>query len=211
MNGLPKSKLQVSGLKQFLHLFRFYKSKFTDEGYLTFTLPANSHQIFLSSLVNMLLWLLISLMTVLVALFIAVAFGPVKNGFINTDFFLTLQELDDYFLSIYEDSFTIPTLIFFLASLVSQPVIAMTCITIGAVVAKKHKILAAFGIYYALTTVLSLLYSVLMFVAMLAMIPHGPETLLGIIYLLQALLQLGIAVGGYFLSVYLMQNKLNLP
>ena len=40
-------------------MYRFYKNKFTDEGYLTFTLPVNSHQIFLSSLLNMLIWLMI--------------------------------------------------------------------------------------------------------------------------------------------------------
>ena len=31
---------------------RFYKSRFTDEGYLTFTLPVNGHQILMTSIVT---------------------------------------------------------------------------------------------------------------------------------------------------------------
>ena len=36
--------------------YNFYKNKFTDEGYLTFTLPASTHQILLSSILNILIW-----------------------------------------------------------------------------------------------------------------------------------------------------------
>ena len=36
----------------FLYIWRFYKSRFTDEGFVTFTLPVTTHQILLSSMLN---------------------------------------------------------------------------------------------------------------------------------------------------------------
>ena len=39
-----------------LLLYRFYKHHFSDEGYLTFTLPATTHQILLSSILNIIIW-----------------------------------------------------------------------------------------------------------------------------------------------------------
>ena len=39
-----------------LLVYRFYKYHFSDEGYLTFTLPASTHQILLSSILNMVIW-----------------------------------------------------------------------------------------------------------------------------------------------------------
>ena len=36
----------------FFMIYRFYKRCFTDEGYLTFTLPVTNHQILLSSIIN---------------------------------------------------------------------------------------------------------------------------------------------------------------
>ena len=47
--------------------WRFYRSRFTQEGYLTFTLPVTSHQILLSSIVNCLLGALCALGTLLVS------------------------------------------------------------------------------------------------------------------------------------------------
>jgi hypothetical protein len=72
-------------------LIRFYKNKFTDEGYLTFTLPVNSRQIFLSSAVYILVWQVISGLVVAVAVGIAILFGTAQNGTINTEILRTLE------------------------------------------------------------------------------------------------------------------------
>ena len=42
----------------FYALCRFYKSRFTEEGYLTFTLPVNGHQLMLSSILASILEIL---------------------------------------------------------------------------------------------------------------------------------------------------------
>ena len=49
----------------FVLMYRFYKHKFTDEGYLTFTLPVKTNHIFLSSGLNMVIWTVIAFLVAL--------------------------------------------------------------------------------------------------------------------------------------------------
>ena len=51
----------------FLLIGRFYKSRFTDEGYLTFTLPVNVHQNLLSSMVNSIIGMIIMFVVIFTA------------------------------------------------------------------------------------------------------------------------------------------------
>ena len=44
----------------FYVIWRFYESRFTDQGYLTFTLPVKNHHIFLSAFLNIVIWMLIA-------------------------------------------------------------------------------------------------------------------------------------------------------
>ena len=141
---------------QFILLFRFYKSRFTDEGYLTFTLPVTSHQIFLSSWAIMLLWMAISVVIVLTSITMFIFIGTATEGLINQDAAGELPNVWRAFTELYQILYgdnAATSVIFGLSAFVSilcSPLLIMTCITMGAVVAKKHKILAAFGIYYGL-------------------------------------------------------------
>lgn len=67
---------------QILLIVRFYKNKFTDEGYLTFTLPVTCHQIFLSSLVNMVIWTVISGIVTVLCVGIILVVGT--SGLVDT-------------------------------------------------------------------------------------------------------------------------------
>ena len=49
-----------------LLLVRFYRSRFTDQGYLTFTLPVKTHQILGATWLNMLIWTVISAVVVMI-------------------------------------------------------------------------------------------------------------------------------------------------
>ena len=57
----------------FFLVYRFYKRCFTDEGYLTFTLPVSNHQILLSSIVNCIIGTLLVILAA--ALAVAIIFG----------------------------------------------------------------------------------------------------------------------------------------
>ena len=87
----------------------------------------------------------------------------------------------------------------------------MTCITIGAVLAKKHKILTAVAFYYLLSMVTNVIFSFLSTMALMARYNGAAVDIALMAQLTQLITRLLLAVGGYFLSIFLMKRKLNLP
>ena len=79
----------------------------------------------------------------------------------------------------------------------------MLAVTIGALIAKKHKIIAAVGAYYGINMALSIANS---FFAMNAALSQNLSRLLGS----TALISCVVTVGGYFLMHWLVSRKLNL-
>ena len=71
MTGVGAVAICSAGSLFFL-VYRFYKRCFTDEGYLTFTLPVTTHQILLSSFLNTIIGELIMLVAVCLSVAIAV-------------------------------------------------------------------------------------------------------------------------------------------
>ena len=191
----------------FLVYWRTYTNFFTDEGYLTFTLPATPSQLFLSSYVNILIWTLISGAAIALSVFLAALFGPAKDSLLNLD---VLSVLGEALKELSDEPLWGLSALPVVSSLFCNPLISMSCITVGAVLAKKHKLLAAFGIYYAFSALSGFAGTVLMFMASLVSYRSG-ELFLILSSVLPSLLQIGAAVGGSFLSVHLMKNKLNLP
>ncbi|MBQ8579194.1 MAG: hypothetical protein IJ448_00680 [Oscillospiraceae bacterium] len=209
---------------QFVLLYRFYKNKFTDEGYLTFTLPVKTWQIYWSSLLNMLLWMAISLAVIAVVVSLVVLIGTAKDGFINTDIFAALDELR-YYLGQMDmdevlqweplDSYMAAGVLQLIQMLIAPfygLIVPMACITMGAVLAKKHKILASFGIYYAVNFVVGIVSSVatmvpsVLFLGTADMGPYMVTTAA-----IELIITLGLSLGGYFTTLALMKHKLNLP
>lgn len=198
-------------------LIRFYRNKFTDEGYLTFTLPVTSHQIFLSSAANLFIWQVISGLVVLAAISIAVLFGTATDGIINSEslryFDFTFSEfalmlgVEDY------EGYWVLNLLRGVVSWLAATVMAMTSVTLGAVAAKRHKLLAAIGIYYGLSVAVNVMFGAASVIVMI--FTANPDAVYDSMYyasaVVEIVLQLGVLLGGYFLSTYLMKNKLNLP
>ena len=86
-----------------LLLARFYRNKFTDEGYLTFTLPVNCHQIFLSALLNMVAWSLITGAVTAAVVGIVALFGTATEELVNTEVWSGLQEMLRWFFRLDQD------------------------------------------------------------------------------------------------------------
>ena len=183
--------------------FRFYKNKFTDEGYLTFTLPAKSWEIFLASLVNILIWSVIIglVVCVSVGLILVLGLGDLVKNIFPADAWQQLLES--------VDGEVILNLAMNAVNAVSNVVVIMACITLGAVAAKKHKLLAAVGIYYGASTVRNTVSTIVMASTMES--AQTFEKVMTVSSVSNALIGVLFAVGGYFLSVYLMDHKLNLP
>lgn len=137
----------------FYVLWRYYRSRFTEEGYLTYTLPVNNHQLMLSSiLASVLEILLVGLATVAA---MAMAFGifaaelpwnEVDQGLVWSRFreLLSLRPVAGDVLLVL-----LNMVLMGLATLLTL----MLAVTIGATAAKKHPILLAIAVYYGLSLV----------------------------------------------------------
>jgi len=188
---------------------RFYKSKFSDEGYLTFTLPVTSHQILLSSLLNILIWMVISVLVAVIG--ICFILSP---AFLYVDF----NDVTSIFEAASSDGFTVMyslTMLFgAISSILYSVVIPPMCITIGAQVARKYKLLAGFGIYYGLNMILSIITGIMSAISTfgsMALFKDNGETALLLSLMIPFVIQICLGVGGYFIMHRSIDRKLNLP
>lgn len=201
---------------QIILLSRFYKSRFTDEGYLTFTLPVNGSQIFLSALTNILIWTLLSGLVLGVSALIMLGIGTHGMAEFSPDP-IAMEE----FFGIYRElwamegyaEYQILAVVYNVISFFSGPVLIMTCITLGATLAKKHKILAAIGLYYGVSMAISMIGSMTEVASVMdgltGEIIYSQSTLIHMS--VQILVQVVLAIGGSILSIFLVDKKLNLP
>lgn len=195
----------------FFCLWRFYKSRYADEGYMTFTLPATAHQILLSSLTASLLAMLCAAVAVFISLVTAVAIGATSiEGFYN-DAFRELPLLWEEFWKAFahEKSLFLTMLLYIPVASVAEVVIMMLSITVGSVVARKLKVLAAIGIYYAIQVGVSTITTVIMVFS--GITSTSSSDLLDRFFLYPTALMAVLGVGAYFLMHRLVTKKLNLP
>ena len=187
-----------------IQLVRFYRSRFTDEGYLTFTLPVNTHQILLSSFVSSAVNLIaVAAVTaaslILMGLFVIPNFATLREGLA-----LLWQELPELWDQLTRSD-VLKALGLLFADAVTgaagELILMMLAVTIGSLVAKKHKIIAAVAFYYILHCIFFAAVGVT-----LVNLWENPENFLAI----WVIVNLAIAAVGYFIMYFLVDKKLNL-
>lgn len=198
---------------QFLHIWRFYKSRFTDEGFVTFTLPVTTHQILLSSLLNTVIGMVLLCLTIClcVPLWLLVGFSGVEG------FFPTLWKLLPQIPQMFSEVIRKEEMKYFWTMLVNIPVgflaeivVLMLSVTIGSVIAKKHKLLAAVGCYYGINLVLSFVSGISSIATAFAAESQANDGWIMGLFGSNTAILLVVAVGGYFLMHFLADKKLNL-
>ena len=194
-----------------LVLYRFYKNKFTDEGYLTFTLPVKSSQLFLSSLLNLMFWQIVSFFVISISFLLLFWIG----GYLP-DALKVFPQVIRSFREVFSSREVLVSLLIALPTglitWVFGCVISMTCIVLGASWAKKHKLLLAFALYYGLSCVLQFVLTIAYVVLIFAL--SGIQDSVTFLYLLigaTGLFYLLLTTGAYCLSIHMMNRKLRLP
>lgn len=146
---------------------RFYKNFFSDEGYLTFTLPVKRRTLYAAKVVNTLIWegasLIVLLFDVLLAILIIPSPGSAGfSGIAVGPFDVTLfAQIGAWLSFVWRKSglwlliFSLDGLLIVVSYLLLSTGLIQLCITLGAIIAKKHKFLAAIGYYYGIQTVLA--------------------------------------------------------
>lgn len=143
------------GLSAFFCYRRFYCHFFTDEGYLTFTLPVKRRTLLLSKTLVIFVVFVATALTCAASLsLLAVTSGYAENVF---------GWIGEVLKSLFEGQVAFGVLVVFEVAVLLvlllgfYQLLVQFAVTLGAVVAKKHKILAAIGFYYLASNVLELL------------------------------------------------------
>ena len=206
--------------------WRTYTHFYTDEGYLTFSLPVKRSTLYLSKVLTsaivetsiVLLFILgISLMLLVVP---PSESGELLNTVVFKSLFEGLQYLADlkgsgWFLAWGIALLPLPFICQFFSS-------GMTflCLTVGSVIAKKHKLLAAIGIYYGVSAVLSTIWQFAVyflstgFAGFFEICFSASDTISGLsltaVILIVDLAFACMAAVAHFITVNLIERKLNL-
>lgn len=130
----------------------FYRSFLGDEGYLTFTLPVPTSKLIWSKLLTGMLWTLINGVVIMVTLLIFSVFGTTTNSIANGE---VLQAFRMFFTDVLPEAAkyinmpiaVIEVVVVGILGLASQLLEIYFAIVVGGQVAKKHRVLAAIGMY----------------------------------------------------------------
>ena len=211
---------------------RFYRNFFTDEGYLTFTLPVKRSTLFNSKIITALITNLATSIVITIDILIAFAISPIGEKF-NELFGTAFPE--GVFAGLLqmspegsESTFTVDIVIaivlivIFLAlelaiSTFTGILLTYGCIVVASVVSKKNKIATAIAIYYLTSLVFSgvaQVASLFITYSLGSVIAQTPESLQGISIILMLFIQIGISValalGLYTCELHMIHKKLNL-
>lgn len=215
-------------LTEILVYLRYYKHFFTDEGYLTFTLPVSRKDLLLSKTINAIIWMGMQVLLLAACAGIFMLISPPSmpgEPFINLFAFRAVgqwiatmaKELGAGWLILY----AIAGLLILTAVLVFSTSLVHFCITVGAVVAKKAKLLAAIGIYYLVNMGFSFVSQFLglfvfgsmtqRFNLLLEGLPMGTQRFAVLLaLLLVGTVAAAVASVMYFLTLGKLERKLNL-
>lgn len=211
--------------------WRTYTHFFTDEGYLTFTLPVKRSTLYLSKVLTATLVEVVTVVIFILGICLILLIAPPSaydGQIINPAAFSGVGEL---FGSLFKGFFglegggwiivwIIAAIPFLLMSQLYNSGLIFLCMTIGSVIAKKHKLLASIGIYYGFTAVLSFvsqfasLFLSSGIVSVIFVAASGGTTSAGLtvtaVILVADLIMACLAVLLHFITVHLLEKKLNL-
>lgn len=130
----------------------FYRSFLCDEGYLTFTLPVSTSSLLWSKLLTGIFWVLINAVVICVTILIFAVFGTTSAGIVNQGVLDSIKHLFTVLIPQAAQYVSIPlviaeSVVIGLLALASQILEIYFAIIVGGQVAKKHRILAAIGMY----------------------------------------------------------------
>ena len=208
-----------------LIVVRYYKNFFTDEGYLTFTLPVSRTSLLNSKILMALIWLAATAAVCLLSNF---AYSFMVELIMPEDAFsfgsLTAELMEEIIRSIFaaEESlhiafFLIELLFMGIAWTVASLLLLFLCITIGAVIVKRAKLVLGLGIYYGANAVIviTIYIGIIIGIVALGAASEISDTailvMLHVIFSMSGVLFSALGVGAYLLNKKLINEKLNLP
>lgn len=193
---------------------RFYKNFFSDEGYLTFTLPVTRRQLLLSKVLSGTLGMCaagaVCIVNVLVMNFIA--YFDLRET-LTTPAPDAVQPAEALYYFLYLIEAGVALVLFALCAVL----FLYTCITFASMIVKKGKLIAAIGIYYGATNIvyvilqMFLLFGIASIGMWLSRLSHLEQMGIIALLLLELILFISILCAVlYILQQRMLERKLNL-
>lgn len=207
------------GIMLFLAV-RFYKNMFTDEGYLTHTLPVTTHQILISKILPMAVWVFMAMLGVILSLIILGSMGIMFQKPGDMSFWEFVSRSLGELLELLRDegimtngivNFVISTVFMMIISVFSGVMTIVGSISIGQMLG-KHKVLGSIGAYFLISTVTQIVMSVALIPGMTRRMENANNVfeVLSPVYWGTGIFSILVSVALYFLSEFLIRRKLNL-
>ena len=196
---------------------RFYTSFFTDEGYLTFTLPVTVDCHLLTKTLSMIIWSAISAVVTALAVgaFILGIFLISPESFTMSEYDkLTLEAVVSQIFGGYGGTIAF-SVIAGVISAISSYFLLFFSISVGCMIAKKHRFLACAGAYLVINGVVSEVIAIAASVASLPFYSMSYNDSMADLYgmtimLIYTLLYVAQGVGCYFGTRWILKNRINL-
>lgn len=220
--GIFLSIVGISGFMFATEIFvfiRFYKHFFSDEGYLTFTLPVKRSSLLNSKIISA---FIVHLSTIAVIALDVCIF--LLLGISMTNLRLIGKSIQNVYSILWGNmgdfNFAMLIIVLFIAALVlilTSHLFVLICITFGSIIVKKGKVFAAIGIYYLGNTLVSGISQLLSTLAynfipgfLVVLVGHEAGITLWMILLPAIILLMALTVAMYALELYMLDRKLNL-
>jgi hypothetical protein len=196
-----------------LVIYRFYVSFFTDEGYLTFTLPLTIDQHLWIKLLSMLLWNVLSFVAAGLAIFVILGGAQIGYGGVIDDLPMIFEVYGDMFSMLgaqfgFTGLHAVLGVLYLLASYALQSILTYFAISLGCMVVKKHRLLAAIVSIFIVNMIVSTVSSISTIILMAT--SYAPTAVYTIVLVISVLLTAAATIATYVGTKYILERKLNL-
>lgn len=202
-------------LTEILVYIRYYNHFFSDQGYLTFTLPVKRRTLFTSKVLNGFIWQVATGITIFVSVMIMLCFMPVST---TPD--ASVPEYTEPLISAgWIFAYVLEALALLLLLGLVSVLFMYLLISVGATIVRKNKVIVTIGIAYGASMVLSAIMTALIFVGVFygvsiaELFPLGPSNIGFFIFVILALaiaILFTLAVALALATLRIIERKLNL-
>lgn len=184
---------------------RFYRTMFTDQGYLTLTLPVSTGQLVAAKF--LMAYLVVAVAGFVSTFLFSLMMTAVSAGELSLSWMFAAAGGMFGLMDTSELASALGGCLNILVMAGFNVGLAFLALTLGAWWSARHKVAAAVGVYLGTSWLLSLVFSTL---DVLLIINSGSEPLMAVVSAVQILLYAACAVGCVLLAVYAVKNKVDL-
>ncbi len=198
---------------------RFYKNLFTDEGYLTFTLPVKRSHILNSKLISAVVLNSATYIVIILDIIIAISIGFGKEIYTIEAFKDVIDIVSSAVkeLGVYLFVYILEVFLITIAFQFMYVLFLYICITIGSIITKKAKVITSIAIYYFANAIFSFVLQIFTMFGVASITEQFMELsevlimpVIALIMLCVLAFVLMICAALYVLEYYMLDRKLNL-